>query len=307
MDHPCTVWTTWSDRGVCIGAIRLNSAQSAFEKQLTTAFLSWTLSNVLVCLKHACFLVSSCPSCRIGVSIQDIVQRRCDACGADLADAASDSIQDEPFGSFTQRTIQTWWGMATPPEKHPAWILPEQPASVLYLLFEWLMNSIKIIGKSKHLPHSIERPPERLATQMMAFKALVNWPQGFCEFLRDWLEREALLHNYRYRYRIYKPMNLRCSSPFPFWVSGFRYMPEFSFIREAVDQFLVENGIQVHFDCLGRCTRISVEADEKLQQIARRAAQRGIAHRLGLPELWGEAVSTLKQGSQKLCNGSKKP
>lgn len=239
--------------------------------------LSWVSQDVSACLDHQCLLATHCRDCNAGVSVRSIVQRRCEKCGGDLADVALHGIRDDSLGLFAQQTIQLWWGLIDPPPDHPGWALPEQPVPVLHHLFERLAGSSEIKWQREYPRRSVNGPSDRFIIQKMAFAALVDWPRGFHEFLRDWLEYEVLLHSYRHCYDFREPAYLRTDSSFAFWVSSFEHSSGFEFAQEAVDQFLVENDVQVHHDSLNGHTRIRVKADARLQQIAHRIARRELA------------------------------
>jgi hypothetical protein len=70
---------------------------------------------------------------------------------------------------------------------------------------------------------------------------------------------------------------VKTDSSFAFWVSSFEHSSGLEFVQEAVDQFLIENDVQVHHDSLNERTRIRVKADPRLQQIAQRIARRELA------------------------------
>ena len=229
--------------------------------------LDWTLKDVLACLKHQRLLLNRCHNCHALARVQDVVRCQCHECGADLADAATDCVL-EPFGMFTQRTIQAWWGLDVPAADSTTWTLPDQPVHVLHRLFEILMDSIKAATPIA------SKPSDRYQVQLRAFRALADWPTGFCDFLRGCLEHEVRLHSYYCWCDFSGPVYLRNDSSFAFWICGFRNWPTLDFVQAAVDRFLAENNVQVCSEC--RSTRILVEADEDLQRIARPLAQRGL-------------------------------
>jgi hypothetical protein len=108
--------------------------------------------------------------------------------------------------------------------------------------------------------------------QSLAFKALANWPMGFCDFLREHLEWEVRMYSYFHWYDFREPVWLKSETSLAFWICNFQHFPQFSFVQQAVDRFLAANNIQVHSG--GWSTRIRIEADEGLQKIARPIAQR---------------------------------
>jgi hypothetical protein len=236
-------------------------------RELAYHRLNWTLTDVLVCLKHQRLLLDHCPDCHAWVRIQDVVRCQCSKCGADLTDATTDDFL-EPFGVFAQRIIRAWWGLDVLEADNVAWKPPDQKVYVLHRLFETLLDSIKA-------ETSVARTPlDRYKVQLRAFKALTDWPKGFCDFLRGRLEHEVRIHSCRCWCDFSRPVYLRNDSSFAFWICGIQNWPGFGFIQEAVDRFLAKNNVEVHADSWSN--RILVEADEELQRIARPIAQRAM-------------------------------
>ena len=232
--------------------------------------LAWMLQDVSGCLKHQCLLVDHCQNCHSRVHIQDLVRCQCSQCGANLAGMATDGMQMEPLGLFAQRTIQVWWGLDAPAAAEATWTLPKQPVISLHRLFDRLMDSIEAIWS--HTNRFVQTVSDRHMVQSLALKALADWPQGFCDFLRECLEHEVRRYSYQYACDCSAPIYLTRGSSFAFWVCGFQQLSGLSFVQEAVDRFLAENDVQVYSGY--RYTRIRVQVDEDIQKITRRIAQR---------------------------------
>jgi hypothetical protein len=230
--------------------------------------LSWMLKDVSGCLKHQCVLVDHCQSCHSLVQVQDVVRCQCGECGVDLTSAATDCLLD-PLGLFAQRTVQAWWGLVTPPVDRVVGTLPKQPPPTLYRLFQWVRDSIE--ARRSHNRQFDRAVSDQHMVQSLAFKALTNWPIGFCDFLRKHLEWEVRMYSYLHCCDFSEPVYLRNGSSLAFWICEFQHWPEFSFVQEAVDRFLAANNIQVYSDYWS--TRIRLEADEDLQKIARPIVQ----------------------------------
>jgi hypothetical protein len=178
----------------------------------------------------------------------------------------------EPFGLFAQRTIQAWWGLDTPAAGSATWTLPEQPPHALHHVFRSLADSLgpRVLQSSRFS----WTPSDRYKVQSLAFKALTDWPTGFCDFLRACLEQDVATQSRTCCYDFNEPIHLGNESSLAFWICGFQHWPGLGFVQEAIDRFLVENDVQVCSDCRG--THIRVKADEDLQRISRFVAQRAL-------------------------------
>lgn len=230
--------------------------------------LAWMLKDVSGCLKHQRILVDRCQNCHSLVHVQDIARCQC-KCGADLTSMVTDYVLD-PFGLLAQKTVRVWWGLDTSSADKVVGTLPKQPPPILYRLFEWAMDSIET--RWAHNNRFVRKLSDRHRVQSLAFKALTNWPMGFCDFLREHLKWEVRLHSYCHQCDFSQPVYLRNESSLTFWICELEHFPGFSFVQEAVGCFLAMNNIQVHSDY--RRSRIYVEADEDLEKIARPIAQR---------------------------------
>jgi hypothetical protein len=236
--------------------------------------LAWMLKDVSGCLKHQCLLTERCQNCHSWVDIQDITRCKCGECRANLANVVTEPM--EPFGLFAQKIIRRWWGMEVPTssENETTETLPEHPPRVLYQLFERLENSIEASQSSRE--QFTQTVQAQHIVQSLALKALTNWPLGFYGFLRKELEWEVKVHSYYHYCDFSGPVYLRNESTLAFWICGSQNSPEFSFVQDAVEQFLAANRIEIESDRRGTrtCIHIRIEADESLQQIARPIAER---------------------------------
>jgi hypothetical protein len=232
---------------------------------------AWMLTDVLACVKHRRLLLNRCQKCHSLVQVQDIVRCQCSECGADFTNVAMDR-RLEPFGLFAQRTVWAWWGLDTLAADSAAWPLPEQPPYALHHLFRSLADSI---GPRALQPSRFSwTPSDRYKVQSLAFKALTDWPTGFCDFLRACLEHDVGTQSRTCCYDFSEPIHLGNESSLAFWICGFQHWPGLGFVQEAIDRFLAENNVQVCSDCQG--THIRVKADEDIQRISRFVAQRAL-------------------------------
>src|SRR5690606_19044574 len=108
----------------------------------------------------------------------------------------------EALDSFARTTIQTWWGLNTRPADYATWGLPAQSETVLHSLYSALVDSARSKWE-RDRRCAIQEIGDWHSVYMTAFKALVNWPEGFSGFLRDCLKRE--IHRCSYRYDLTVP------------------------------------------------------------------------------------------------------
>jgi len=99
---------------------------------------------------------------------------------------------------------------------------------------------------------------------MTAFKALVNWPEGFSGFLRDCLKRE--IHRCSYRYDLTVPVYLKYHSQIVFWLYEFRERPGFGFVTEVVEQCLADQEVEILEDHCARHTRYRIKVSDRVRQ-----------------------------------------
>jgi hypothetical protein len=203
--------------------------------------LAWIPLEIKVCLKHRCFLVEGCRHCQAGVSIHDIVRRHCAQCEADLADIVPDYLNPDALDLFAQRTIQAWWGVTDPSQTRSKWTLPPEPVATLYRLFEQLTEAIDLTWRWEHFYHLTANPPNPHLAQTLAFKALVNWPQGFWGFLQEFLPRERALHDHNPFLHSAQESSLVAR----LW--GLGQLPRYRFVQAALHPFLVKNNFKICF------------------------------------------------------------
>ena len=243
---PCLVMTNLSQH------LRPDSAAQFCPDCLQSApyhRLAWMPVAVSACLKHQRVLIDQCPRCRDPLSIRAVVDARCGTCEADLRQARVIPIGQDTLGLLSQQAIQSWLMGEQPSGFHSTGPLPEQPPAVLYHFVDELRLSLKNVQTGwKHM-HKIVRGPRRLvfpgreARRLLspdqsyrlfatAFKSLLNWPEGFYEFLRalgnhggrrvpgEWHPDPDLIHLQRLEKK---------------WQH-----PNFQFIREAFEEYLVD-------------------------------------------------------------------
>ncbi|MBN2147199.1 MAG: TniQ family protein [Anaerolineales bacterium] len=207
--------------------------------------LGWFPEAVAICLNHRCFLLEDCWQCGKRLNMVDLVKRHCDACEADLATAPPIPIRDDSFGVFVQEAISSWLGLSSF-TRSPEWGLPDHPPEVLWCILFGLYSSLEnrtnwnYLYWSDMLPKEAEpsrywskrylKPTSSYVLYATAFKGLVDWPNGFYDFLSE--------------YRAYTTRHYRRFDGVGLDRLAYRWLeyqwrlPEFEFVQEAYRQFI---------------------------------------------------------------------
>jgi predicted DNA-binding transcriptional regulator AlpA len=211
--------------------------------------LRWLPTAITTCLRHHCFLVNKCLTCGKGLRITDIVSTHCGACAANLTQVREEPILMDDFGSFTQQVLQSWFLTDPAPIRGHAQ-LPEQPANVLYRVLTGLRllllglpesawpylseASPTSLRPSPTLHLQVRSPNERYYEYAAAFKVLVNWPQGFFDFLdvcRSQSDKGKLSK---------RRGDTEFGDIYTHWIQKYWKPPAFNFLQEAFDQYVFE-------------------------------------------------------------------
>lgn len=168
--------------------------------------ITWMPVAVAACHRHKRLLLDRCPHCQGQVPVRALVEdHRCRRCGADLAQAPAPRIADDVLGLTSQRFIRWWLALAPKPHDRARYgpLLQLNPR-LLFFLLEGLVDSIRLLGSEWSYMHSPSaRPPlqpflrggrkptpsQSYRLHATAFKALVDWPQGFFDFLQAYTVR----------------------------------------------------------------------------------------------------------------------
>lgn len=203
--------------------------------------LAWLLNAVTVCLHHRCLLVRDCQRCQASLQVRDIVQGQCPHCRFDLRQAEVTDVGQDSFGLFAQTMCLSWLTLdPAQPASHWAASLPSQPPAVLHHLLEGIQRALLGIEPGWFYWHPAGgrdlSQPDLPATAYLlattAFRAVVNWPQGWYAFLDAYQQRNgrAITHHVCQDFgRLYKP----CLQ------GSWSYAP-FHFVQEAFDHYLAE-------------------------------------------------------------------
>lgn len=161
--------------------------------------LIWTPVATAACLEHKRLLAAQCPECNKRIRVRDIVKACCSNCNCLLTRAQTLSIEDDEFGLYSQRVIQSWL-MGTEVPSLAEYSLYEQPPRTLYRLLHGFRVAMMVVTSEwsyfHHLQIKMQNPtsmekakPQSLTPHQFycmyatALKAIINWPEGFYEFL----------------------------------------------------------------------------------------------------------------------------
>ncbi len=211
--------------------------------------VEWFPLAVAVCLRHQSLLVCGCPNCQQCIKVQDILETRCSNCGFELTQASTVSVAVDQFGLFSQSVIQSWLGLCSPASVNRYEPLPNEPPASLYRFLDGLRRSVMSVQHSWNylynapsgvgsplFPCTSKRditPAKSYILYATAFKAVVNWPQGFYHFLDAYRLRDGQLpssHIRRDLDRLYFA-----------WLARAWKHPAFRFVQEAFVHYLVDD------------------------------------------------------------------
>src|SRR5260370_20622406 len=212
--------------------------------------LIWVPTAVSACLENQCLLVTNCQSCGKKVSVHDIIAAQCSACGSSLTEAETLSLDGDKFGLFSQYLIQSWL-MSNPTPRDTAIQLPEQPPRVLYRILDGLRQAISTLGDPMwHYLHKVDTMPleitpkqerqtlvpyESYCLYATACKGLVDWPQGFYEFLRAYKTQRIGVQP------IHGGPKVDLGNLYTQWLQDYWQHPAFAFVQEAFEKYFAAN------------------------------------------------------------------
>lgn len=223
--------------------------------------LIWTPQAAAACLRHRCLLVDRCQRCEAALTVPAIVATTCASCGADLTTCSGASVAADRFGLFAQRVVQTWL-LGESPTGDPRFPLPDLPITVAYRAVDGLRLLAQGAGPGwshLHQPWSETAgassgfaltPEQAYALYATALKALLDWPQGFYDFLDAYTGRGSTTDP--------PAVGLapRLGILYSAWL-GYRWRHEsFGFLHDAFDRYLLDRYGRVHaISQLSRCRR----------------------------------------------------
>jgi len=207
--------------------------------------VSWMPLAVAVCLHHQCLLVRGCPHCTENISVGDLLKAQCPNCNLSLTEIPVTPVVPD----FSQAMLQAWLGLCKLPLAKPHYSLPDISPVVLYRVLDGLRRAMMSIQHSWDYLHQTPRgisspllpcrwkgditPAKAYILYATAFKALVNWPHGFYDFLEAYKRRDDLpatdyiQDDFGYIYRTCLEKQ---------WLD-----PAFHFIQQAFEQYLSDH------------------------------------------------------------------
>jgi DNA-binding transcriptional MerR regulator len=210
--------------------------------------LIWLPIAVSACLEHCCLLIDRCQRCEKKVSIREIVEMQCRKCKGALAESEVLPLGND-VGLALQRVIQSWFLNNTTPDAAP--LLPEAQPRVLYRVLDGLQWAARMLAWTEwsHL-HRIDGNPHMAMLQpgegqnkltpyesyrlyTTAFRGIMNWPEGFYEFLRA----------YRMQQQSDKILNggpkADLGNLYTQWLQDYWQHPAFEFVHKAFEHYFV--------------------------------------------------------------------
>jgi hypothetical protein len=211
--------------------------------------IDWLPVATAMCRQHQCLLQRGCPDCAANIPLQALIAARCPQCRFDLTRSPLTPLEGDDLGLFSQAVLRAWLGLDSLPEVKPLFVLPDHSPTVLYRLVDtlrWVMMRLDPHWDYLHRPHNaVDWPPGPCFSKQdltparsyllytTAFKALLNWPHGFFDFLDAY--RRQLGHSthafiqqdFDYLYRACIQRLWRHSA--------------FDFVQDAFDQYLADN------------------------------------------------------------------
>lgn len=229
--------------------------------------LVWLPFASAACLEHKCLLVNSCPKCGKQIGIQDIIEASCSRCKTNLKEVQTISLENDCFGLFTQSLIQSWLmeGISPTTTFYP---LPQQMPRDLYRVIDGMRLSIRQVTQDWPLLHHVNiqqslfrllpapqagslTPYQSYCLYATACKAIIDWPNGFYQFLTAYRNREK-----RSRYRnhpIENGIGDELGYLYLIWLNQSWKQPTLEFVQKAFNQYLIDN--QISFPATKRLTR----------------------------------------------------
>ncbi|MGB5047831.1 MAG: TniQ family protein [Caldilineaceae bacterium] len=240
--------------------------------------VGWLPIAISACLQHECLLLDHCPDCGSHVSIDDVTQTYCGRCGCDLVLGKTVSIAEDPWGKYAQQVIQSWLKLTPSPDQSLPFTLPDQPVAVLFFFLDglrWCLTGLRSEWPYLHhhprstleaLSYAVDaripyddvdnltiplapdiRPEDSYSLYATAMKGIVNWPNGFHEFLKIYRLREIQ--------EVRSQLENDFGSLYSDWVKK-KWGP-LPFVQDAFHQYLVDQ--YAHFPSVAQPNPLSAQ------------------------------------------------
>jgi hypothetical protein len=211
--------------------------------------IEWFPLAVSVCSRHQSLLIRGCPNCQERIRVRDVLETRCSNCGFELTQAPIARVAVDQFGLFSQSVIQSWFGLCSPMSANNYAPLPDEPPASLYRLLDGLRRAVMSVQHSwsylYDAPSGVRSPFFPCASKgditpaksyilyATAFRAMVNWPQGFYNFLDAYRLRDGQLPSGHIRRDLGRLYSV--------WLKKSWRHPAFRFVQEAFDRYLLRS------------------------------------------------------------------
>lgn len=203
----------------------------------------WWNLLAAICPQHKCLLQRGCPHCAQKLPVAAIVTGQCQSCAGDLTAALVVSVSDDTWGLWAHRQLHAWWGDLPSPSLPSRVMIPNHPTSVLLEVLRGLVTAAaRLPTEQLHpilhavhppsQPHELPSPTRAYQTYATVMKALVNWPQGFHDFLATYRQRLGVTIG---------QVTVEFDPLYRNLLEEKWQRPEFAFIQDAFDDFLVAN------------------------------------------------------------------
>jgi hypothetical protein len=211
--------------------------------------IDWLPVASAVCLEHQCLLVRGCPDCAANIPLLALIKAHCPQCQFDLTQSPLNPVQGDALGLFSQTILRSWLGLDSLPEAKPLFILPDHSPTILYRLVDTLrwvimrldlhwdylyrpLNAVDLSFSSCFSKQDIT-PAKSYLLYATAFKALLNWPHGFFDFLDA------------YKFHLGRSGHGSIQQDFDYlYIACIQKLwrhPAFDFVQDAFDQYLLDN------------------------------------------------------------------
>jgi len=220
--------------------------------------LAWMPISSAICLQHKCLLLDQCPTCLKNITVAEIVAHQCKACKTDLAQIPPASAIDyNELGILSQRVIQSWLSLVPAPSLPINHTLPESSA-VMHLLWERLRMSLltcqvdwnslqtPLAGLHLYIPKTLnlrKKLPPKYAYYLYSktFAGILNWPQGFYDFLDAYGQRN---------FNVFWSRNIRVRlGSLGQWFCKILGQPEFMSLHPVLQEYISARYLSLPISC----------------------------------------------------------